>query len=1709
MKKKKKTQPVNSAMPKVWSRCRALVAVIGSIIPLTATPFKVQQAWSTKHWCASVLTPEWPFEYGKTGGQAAELKGRTSSSAQHFGHTCARRGAESKCHRCEEIGCDGSRCQYQLQGMPYASLPPNVPSVSDTPWAVGGRHRNDFGNATTTAICVMLSGGPCVDPVGADYSNCSVRCWGSTSGGCVPRPARTVADATVPLEYTGWEDAHAYVGWAYDKRLGLSGGGAVGGETPQGIVDTIAGSGVAGHADGTLAAAQFDSPQDLTVDVQHNVYVVDTNNHCVRMVSPAGVVTTVAGSTTAGYVDGVGGTARFNAPAGISLYYDATTHNVVLVVADTGNHRIRKIVKSSNVPATFTVTTLAGWKGKSPTSGYADGTPELARFASPSGLAAAADGRVYVTDSFNHAVRVVSLNGTVGTVSGTRVLLEPTPGCPAPCLRGIPGYDDGQVTAAQFYFPSRVAIALDGMLLVTDGHRLRRVSRDPYVSTTTQEVVSKNRVVTIAGATTSGRVDDFGKLARFDHPHGVVQTASGRIYVSDTSSCRLRRVSSSASIAIAATCATRLVDVVRPAGCSSYDPPLDARADRTTAKAGAMHYNYGVTYDDPQLPSEVRETGRLLPKCVGTPPVANGMRSTAASLGPRTSVVHESFEHLDATDVATTIRLSCPVDCNAGYGAVFGGLHGVYADESAICAAALHAGAIPSGVGGGAGEGQVTVTIMHGDVDSGVAGAANSIVPRALQRAYGRSFSVKHYPIELVEVQTLAGAPAAALDRACGHLDTWPPQEAMFNLPMGIASAVMNVSHGGAQAGLGAALTGSELLYVADTASHRIRRVTAVCSQVCENGGACTAPDKCTCAAGWSGYDCTKAVCTAGCGAREVCTGPDSCSCVPGYSGAGCTQAICAQTCEHGGSCIRPDTCGCTAGWFDSNCTTPVCDQTCGNGGNCTAPDLCTCPSQWQGTDCRTPVCTQTCLNGGSCVAPDTCRCAAAWSGLDCAMPICTQGFFVAEVVAPVPASHDEYVPCNRSRWCAETNSFDCKQTARTTMLQQIANGGGNRAVTGWDDEDAPDALLYACAVHEIVPNAATSYSYENSSGGISRSARNSPLVPYEWEGANLWSTVSAVNSDRQVALTELQRVTQGKYVCANGGSCITPEVCNCSAGWVGFDCRTPVCRQGYFEEGADGRAPLGSALYPNWAGNPIGQGAYECSRRAMTDWMNAAPLPGGIPTVLPFYHANFFSAYMDATVGWPDTHVRVAGLNDDTNEGWRRDGWWKATGVAWSKGACTPEFDRTCSDPSILTQQYPGHTGVTNNTDTTFRPRVVEGIWTLESWGRWFTSDAAATCIDHVLKGCYNNGTCVAPDTCECATGWSGFDCKTPVCTQTCANYGNCTLPNTCSCEQGWTGDDCTVPVCAQECRNNGTCVAPDVCNCHTYESSWWDTQRVPQPLFRQTNGNPRKTGWTGFDCNTPICTQGDFVMIDNASTTCDSGSVCAGGHSRLIHPYVAGLTHTNNIYGNPSRPMSVPPYLIKNSSSLRYRGDCDGQVIRNDGRSWQSGCAKEGLNFSFTNSTGLRVSSAYLCNVEVWEQGDYIDGRYKRVNDDFFRFSNMSVIHQQNGGWIQMPKVVGEGMYVCANRGSCIEPDVCTCVDGWTGFDCRTRTLQCGPPSILSPPPPLHSLILFFPLFLPFHSAVPAHDSRVQAARCNRRVLKRRCVHGSRQLHVRKLAL
>jgi DNA-binding beta-propeller fold protein YncE len=158
-----------------------------------------------------------------------------------------------------------------------------------------------------------------------------------------------------------------------------------------GVVSTIAGSTTSGYADGTGTAASFYVPEGITCDGT-NLYVADTANHEIRkIVIATGVVTTLAGSTIMGSVDGTGSAASFCKPYGI------TTDGTSLYVADTYNNEIRKIVIASGV-----VSTLAG----STTVGYADGTGTAVGFNYPQGITA--DGTsLYVADTKNNTIRVI------------------------------------------------------------------------------------------------------------------------------------------------------------------------------------------------------------------------------------------------------------------------------------------------------------------------------------------------------------------------------------------------------------------------------------------------------------------------------------------------------------------------------------------------------------------------------------------------------------------------------------------------------------------------------------------------------------------------------------------------------------------------------------------------------------------------------------------------------------------------------------------------------------------------------------------------------------------------------------------------------------------------------------------------------------------------------------------------------------------------------------------------------------------------------------------------------------------------------------------------------------------------------------------------------------------------------------------------------
>ena len=173
--------------------------------------------------------------------------------------------------------------------------------------------------------------------------------------------------------------------------------------TPGGLVSTLAGkSGVSGLVDGADTAARFNLPESLAVDGDGNIYVADNGNNAIRKITPAGVVSTIAGSGTTGNANGTGRSASFNSPFGITV--DASGN---IYVADSGNNLIRKITPDG------TVNTFAGSGAK----GAGNGTGTAASFNTPAGLAADAAGNIYVSDENNNLIRKITGAGSVTTIA--------------------------------------------------------------------------------------------------------------------------------------------------------------------------------------------------------------------------------------------------------------------------------------------------------------------------------------------------------------------------------------------------------------------------------------------------------------------------------------------------------------------------------------------------------------------------------------------------------------------------------------------------------------------------------------------------------------------------------------------------------------------------------------------------------------------------------------------------------------------------------------------------------------------------------------------------------------------------------------------------------------------------------------------------------------------------------------------------------------------------------------------------------------------------------------------------------------------------------------------------------------------------------------------------------------------------------------------
>jgi sugar lactone lactonase YvrE len=281
-----------------------------------------------------------------------------------------------------------------------------------------------------------------------------------------------------------------------------------------GIITTIAGNGGAGYSGdgGPAAEAAFNEPYGIALDRGGNIYVADRHNHCVRRIDAAsGIVTTFAGSGSAGYAGDGGPAAQAGLVEPNGLGFDPEERH--LFIADVADNRVRAVDL-----ALGTIATLAG-TGEAAHTG--DGGPaEAAAVWGARAVKVAADGRVYILERQGSSLRAVDpRTGVITRVAGTGA-------------RGYGG-DGGPALAAVFDAPKEMAIDGNGDLLIvdTENHAIRRID------------LASGIVDTVAGGHKGGEGDGGpARQAGLGRPHGIAVGPDGALYIGDTENHRIRKL---------------------------------------------------------------------------------------------------------------------------------------------------------------------------------------------------------------------------------------------------------------------------------------------------------------------------------------------------------------------------------------------------------------------------------------------------------------------------------------------------------------------------------------------------------------------------------------------------------------------------------------------------------------------------------------------------------------------------------------------------------------------------------------------------------------------------------------------------------------------------------------------------------------------------------------------------------------------------------------------------------------------------------------------------------------------------------------------------------------------------------------------------------------------------------------------------------------
>jgi DNA-binding beta-propeller fold protein YncE len=373
-----------------------------------------------------------------------------------------------------------------------------------------------------------------------------------------------------------------------------------------GQVFTVAGSGTAGYLDGTGTGAQFSGPHGIVIDPAGlNLYVCD--NHRIRkIVISTGDVSTLAGSTS-GFNDGTGASAQFNGPTGITI----DTAGLNLYVGDSGNHKIRKVVIS-----TGQVTTFAG-----STQGFNDAIGTSAQFNSLSGLTVDRSGlNIYVADSSNNKIRkVVISTGQVTTIAGS-----------------LQGYQDGIQTNSRFDFPCDVTIDRSGSILYvvdSSNNKIRKI------------LLSTLEVTTFAGST-AGYLDGIGRAAQFNGVRGIIaDTRTDTLYVADTVNDIIRKIliPTAQVTTFTGTGSEGFTDDTNPGPLPRFGC-FDVAIDSTNTNL------YISDFNSHKIKKVVIATGSVITLAGSTQGFADGLITNAQFNNPQGIVIDSTNTNLYVTD---------------------------------------------------------------------------------------------------------------------------------------------------------------------------------------------------------------------------------------------------------------------------------------------------------------------------------------------------------------------------------------------------------------------------------------------------------------------------------------------------------------------------------------------------------------------------------------------------------------------------------------------------------------------------------------------------------------------------------------------------------------------------------------------------------------------------------------------------------------------------------------------------------------------------------------------------------------------------------------------------------------------------------------------------------------------------------------------------